>query len=387
MNKLLAALVLLISMSGANRLVLQATYYVAQGGTGTTCTQQQPCALSTGMGKLLPGDTLQLVGTLTQAVTFSKSGTPEQPITLRGGMIAAPKTVQQALLVSGSYVDIYNLEVTGGSGFGIRTRGHDILIDGFSVHDSVWGNRSGERCIGGSGGWGRGVTTGPTSYNVEISNGLIFRNCGEGLAVTQSNHIYFHDIEVFDNFSRNVYIGNGPFIRVERIFSHCEDPNFYRNGNPARGMGLAIETTNYSTYGNQLHDIEISDSLISNCLGINFFAEVSGEYPSNVTLRYVDFENVPEPHINIPGENIVIIERATQTPEPFSTHTPTVTRTPRNTRTPTQTPSPGPTFTSTSTMTVTPTPTVVPELCVPPQEPIFLEKNGRLYYVCGWPLP
>lgn len=332
---------LLFGQMGRKAALLPSIYYVSQNGSGTACSILIPCSLSTGMSKMVPGDTLHLEGTIKAGVIFAKSGTANAHMSLTGGKIDAPHSVQNALLVSGSHVDVYNIEVTGGSSFGIRTKGSYLRFWDFSVHDAVWENRSGEKCIGGSGGWGRGMTTGPTSFSVEVYDGKIYRNCGEGFSTTQSNNVYIHDMEIYDNFSRNVYVGNSPYITISNVYTYCKDPNFYRNGRPARGIGLAIETTNYGIYHNQLHDIVIRGNTIENCLGTNFYSEVSGQYPSDVLVEGNRYINVPTPAISIPGNNIIIRDNVIGTATPLSTpHTPTPTFTPRPTGTQTLIPCP-----------------------------------------------
>lgn len=377
-KKILFSILSVIALITPALLVGSSTYYVSQTGSGTSCILTSPCSYSTGYGKLRPGDTLQIVGTLTVPVVISKSGTETSPITIKG-KINAPNTVQTALLIAGSNIILDSIDISGGESFGIRigTSGstpHNIDIRNFSVHDSVWGNRNGDRCIGGSGGWGRGLTVGITAYDIDIHNGLVYNNCGEGLAFTQSHDIRIHDVTTYDNFSRNVYIGNAYNITLDRITSYCENPNFFRNGNPARGMGLAIETTNYSLVGNQLHDIIIRDSAVRGCLGINFYAEVANQFPSNVTISNVCFSDVPYPQINIPDTNIIIIPCGLS-----ATNTPTATRT----TIPSKTPTASPTATFTPNPTFTPTPTIT--LCVG-GIPEFVQKD-RLYYYCLYPVP
>lgn len=359
-------------------LAASSTYYVSQTGSGTTCSQISPCTFGTGHGKLLPGDTLQIIGTLTSAITFSKSGTATAPITLRGGKIDGPHGSQNALLVTGSNLIVEHLEVTGGASFGIRvgtstSTPNNIKIRDFQVHDTVWENRSGSQCIGGSGGWGRGLTIGITAYNIEIYDGKIYNNCGEGLAFTQTHDVFAHDVITYDNFSRNIYIGNSYNITLDRITSYCANPNFFRDGDPAKGMGLAIETTNYSIVGNQLHDITIQNSTITDCLGINFYAEVSKQFPSYVTISNVCFSGVPEPQVSIPGTNIFVLPCTQITNTPTITATPTAT----NTHTPTATPTNTPTQTPTPTSTLTPTATLIP--C--PDGWIF-DHEDSLYVYC-----
>lgn len=337
-------------------------YYVSQTGSGTACTSTSPCSLSTGMNYLGAGDILSIEGVITQGVTVSKSGTATSHIVITGGTINAPHSVQQSLLVSGNYIDVTNIEITGGQSFGIRIKGHDVKVSYFTLHDTVWENRGATSCIGGTGGWGSGFKFAPSAYNVEVYQGKVFDNCGEGMVVSQSSHITMHDLEVYDNFSRGIYLGNGPYLTVRNNYVHNENPFFYRSGNPARGIGLAIETTNYSTYGNQLHDIVIQSNTIENSLGTNFYSEVSGQYPSNVLIDSNTFINVPYPQIDVPGTNIVITNNVflTGTPTPTATLAPTSTPTDTPTPTATDTPTLTPTATDTPTPTNTPTPTLIP---------------------------
>jgi hypothetical protein len=259
------------------------------------------------MNKLGPGGTLRILGTLTSSVIVSKSGTSTSRILIAGGRIAAPHNVEEALLVNGSYVTIANVEVTGGAAFGVRVRSHHVRLVDVSVHDSVWENRIGDACRSDlTGGWGRGLTFAPSSHHVEVSGGSVYNNCGEGVGFTQNQYSYIHDTHVYDNFSRNIYIGNAANVTVENVTSYYSNPNFYRSGKPGRCIGLAIETTNYSTVGNMMRDTVIRGNTLTGCQGINFYAEVSNQYPSNVLVESNTFVRVPSPQVKLPGSNISV---------------------------------------------------------------------------------
>jgi hypothetical protein len=294
-------------------------------------------------------------------MTIGISGAPGAPVIVEGDAIQAPTTAQTALLVTGSYLELRDLDVSGGWEFGVRVKGSFVKLVNMSVHDSVWENRSGEACIGGSGGWGRGLTFAPTAHNIEVAGGSVYRNCGEGLAVTQNEHSYIHDVQLWDNFSRNAYIGNAAFVTVENISSYYTDPGFYRNGNPGRCLGLAIESTNFALYGNLMHDTIIQGNDFHDCLGINFYQEVSGEFPSNVLVQNNIFRHVPAPQVNIPGTNIVVSGNLVDPADVTPTQTPTDTPVPSDT--PTPTPTDTPTLTPTPTYTPTQTPTPTPDVC------------------------
>jgi hypothetical protein len=336
-----------------------AVYYVSQTGSGTTCSSTSPCSLSTGLSKVQAGDTLTIQGTLTDAVTISKNGTSTARINITGGKIAASQSVAEALLVTGSFLNVSNLDVSGGLSFGLRVKGHDITLANVSVHDSVWENRIGSACrTDMTSGWGRGLTFAPSTYNIEVSGGSVYNNCGEGVSFTQNNSSYMHGTRIYDNFSRNVYIGNSTGTTIESITSYYSNPNFYRNGKPGRCLGLAIETTNYSTYGNMMRDATIRGNQFSDCQGINFYAEVANQYPTNVLVENNTFTRVASPQVDIPGTNIVIRNNTVTNdtaPAPTQTAAPTTAPTIPPTIAPTLAPTLAPSLAPTIAPTLAPT--------------------------------
>ncbi|MFH1890895.1 MAG: hypothetical protein ABIJ91_05035 [Candidatus Kuenenbacteria bacterium] len=61
-----------------------AEYYVSPTGSGTTCSSASPCSLTTGLGKLVAGDTLFLKdGTYSQSLYLTTSGTSGAYITIK----------------------------------------------------------------------------------------------------------------------------------------------------------------------------------------------------------------------------------------------------------------------------------------------------------------
>lgn len=301
----------LLALSASS--VVANTYYVSQSGSGTACTYSSPCAWSTGVGKLIPGDTIYIKGTMLKGLSLSKSGTSSARITITGDKVSAPASYSDALLVKGAYVTISDLEITGGGNFGLRVTGPHAVVSNVLVHDSVLNNRNTNGdCKEPTGGWGRGLTFAYTADYAEVSNSQVYRNCGEGIAFTQNEHSYLHDTLAYDNFSRNLYIGNAAYVTVEGFTTYYSgNPYFYRGGQPGRCIGLAIETTNYSLVGNLMHDTLIQNNNVHNCKGINFYQEVSGQYPSRVTVQYNYIYSMVgcsggNSCVSIPGTNIVI---------------------------------------------------------------------------------
>jgi hypothetical protein len=60
------------------------TYYSSPTGTGTACSDASPCSLTTGLGKLVAGDTLYLKdGTYYQTLDITKSGVVGSPVIVK----------------------------------------------------------------------------------------------------------------------------------------------------------------------------------------------------------------------------------------------------------------------------------------------------------------
>src|SRR4030042_6318242 len=109
--------------------VFAASYYAAPTGSGSTCSTASACSLSTGLGKLVAGDTLYLRGgTYQQGVSISKSGTndtnritvsgyPGETAVIDGGGSMGEYAV--LFNITGNYIHVKDLEIIrGGMGLG-----------------------------------------------------------------------------------------------------------------------------------------------------------------------------------------------------------------------------------------------------------------------------
>jgi hypothetical protein len=253
-----------LPVSAASGAQSTGTIYVSSTGSGTSCTQAAPCSMTTGAKNLAAGKTLFLMpGTYSAALQITKSGTAAQPIKVNGPAIV------QSVTVSGSYVELANLEIAGATGHGIAISGKHIKFSNFSVHDNVNENKSGAACTG-TGSWGSGVKVGVGGEDVQISNGKVFHNCGEGLAVTRGINVSVSNVVSYDNFSANFYLDNSRQVTLQKSFAYCtSDTNYYRSGQPASGVLIGEEY--YSGWGGQLADLTIVNNIMYGCKGLYFY--------------------------------------------------------------------------------------------------------------------
>lgn len=253
------------------------TYYVnastgSDSGTGASSSPFK--TMSKALGLVQPGDTLAVTGTF-GTTTISKSGTSGAPIAIRGTSATFAGGSNAAFILTGSYLDVSGVEVTGGVSHGLLISGKNITVSNFSVHDNVTENLGGSSCVG-SGGWGSGLKLMVGAENITIRDGQIFHNCGEGFAVTRGISVHVSGVTSYDNFSANFYLDNSRNVTLERSFAYCtSDSDYYRSGAPASGILIGEE--NYSGWGAQLENLTVVNNLSFGCKGLSFYgSEVNG---------------------------------------------------------------------------------------------------------------
>lgn len=259
------------SVAASDNAQVSNAIYVSTTGSGTVCTQTTPCSLTTGIGKLAAGYTLFLSpGNYNTVLRITKSGTATQPIKVTG---AAKFT---SVVLSGSYLEVYGLEVAGAVEHGVLILGKHIRFSDFLVHDNVTENRIGTACNSSTGGgWASGVKVERGSEDVFISNGTTFHNCGEGLAATMAINVTVSNVTSYDNFGVNFYIDNSKHVRLQNNFAYCTpNTNYYRSGQPAAGISIGEEY--YSGWGGQLGDLTIVNNIMYGCRGLNFYGVEAG---------------------------------------------------------------------------------------------------------------
>lgn len=238
--------------------------YVSTTGSGTACSQTSPCSIATGAKNLGAGKTLVIKsGTYNTALQITKSGTAAQPIKVTG------PAVIQSVVITGSYVEVSGLEVTGATQHGVTISGKHVKLSDFSVHDNVNENKSGSSCSG-SGSWGSGLKVSYGGEDIQLSNGQVFHNCGEGLAVTRGVNVTITNVTSYDNFSANFYLDNSKQVTLQRSFAYCtSNTNYYRSGQPATGILIGEEY--YSGWGGQLGNLTIVNNISYGCKGLSFY--------------------------------------------------------------------------------------------------------------------
>jgi len=267
--------------------VLATTYYVSPNGSGTFCTNSNPCSLSyfqsddyTGTKhiNLAPGDVLYLKsGTYTrQAIlSFSSSGTAAARITISTAPGEPTKAVisgdvngngavdetdvprsngahQWTPLVwlSGSYITFENIEISFSGGRGIQSGGTDNIISGSNVHhtwgegiyisgpnnliegNTVWRASESNYC-GGLGGRRR--------CNGDWPGGLAWGEAGGSTPPGIANHITVRGNIVYNNSGEGI-------LCMHTDYSIVENNVVYDNW----GLGIDLDKCGYATIQNNL---------------------------------------------------------------------------------------------------------------------------------------
>jgi parallel beta-helix repeat protein len=281
-----AASLLALCFSLATSCGDAAVYYVdgTSGHDSATGTQDQPFeTISHGVQILRPGDSLHIAsGVYYEAVAIAVSGTAEQKITIVGDGPTRPlvKNLEDAFLVSGSYIDLVHVEAVSlgeGSGIAIGKGNHHVRIadsvgrdsgcggigaqqtDYLTIEDNVaYGNaqRSPYQCSGISIYQAKAVDQKPGFHNI-IRRNIAYSNMNlvvddqithSGGKTTDGNGIIIDDFRntqgatgngiyapatlvennlVFDNGGRgiNVFLSDNVLVRNNTAYFNLKDHN------------------------------------------------------------------------------------------------------------------------------------------------------------------
>jgi parallel beta-helix repeat protein len=260
-------------------------YYVSPDGSGTICTNRNPCSLSyyqaddyTGTKhiNLAPGDILYLKsGTYTRRarLDFSSSGTVDNRIIIStapgeptkaviSGDINKNKTVDEVdgpraldsaiyhqwtplVRVGGSYVTFRDIEIAFSGGRGIQSEGSYNNIQGLNVHHTwnnaihvfgsntlvehniIWRGAESNYC-GGLGGYKR--------CNGDWPGALVWGESGGAVSPGMANHITVRGNTVYNNSGEGI-------LCMHTDYSVVENNVVYDNW----GLGIDIDKCGYAT--------------------------------------------------------------------------------------------------------------------------------------------
>ena len=270
--------------------VLATTYYVSPNGSGTVCTNSDPCSLSyfqsddyTGTKhiNLAPGDVLYLKsGTYTRQATlnFSSSGTAAARITISSApgeptkaVISGdvngngavdetdgPRTLDAALYhqwtpliqITGSYITFKDIEIAFSNGRGIQTEGSHNILTGLNVHHT-WGTAihifGSNTLIENNAVW-RGVELnycgglgGRRMCNGNWPGGLAWGEAGGSAPPGKANHITVRGNIVYNNSGEGI-------LCMHTDYSIVENNVVYDNW----GLGIYLDKCGYASIQNNL---------------------------------------------------------------------------------------------------------------------------------------
>ncbi|WP_068112700.1 right-handed parallel beta-helix repeat-containing protein [Tropicimonas marinistellae] len=115
------------------------------------------------------------------------------------------------------------------------------LIEGNVVYNTCLMNEARDA----DGGWPRGIGV-DVSTDTTVRDNVVFKNYGEGIGALSSSDVEILDNIVYDNFSVQIYLDNTQDMLVtgNKVF-HTGDEEFFRDGEPGRGIMIANEYTEF----------------------------------------------------------------------------------------------------------------------------------------------
>lgn len=290
LSKLAFAAVSLFLLAGTANA---ATWYVANSGNDANAgSLASPFrTITKAASRVAAGDVVEVRGGVySEVVKISSKGTASARITFRtyGGEAAAidgTGSAPDTNLVqfnSAEFVDFIGFEVRNATRLGIcgypaksvRVIGNkihgsyrngiyfgssssDITIDGNEVYDNVLHNQFRNM----NGGWGQALSVNKTN-GATITNNRVYRNYGEGIDFIVADNGVARGNEVFDNFSVGIYLDNARSMKIDgNLVYSTGDTRFYRDGDPASGIGIANE--DYSVTSPSTN-IVISNNIVLN---------------------------------------------------------------------------------------------------------------------------
>lgn len=274
--------------------------------------------MTNAMNKVQPGETIHIMGTITTPFIFSKSGAEDAPIIITGGVVDAFGTEDQnAIHITGSWIVVDNVEIMHGFDYGIRVNGDYVIIKNSKIHNNVTNPRyrlaNGKCDNTREGGWGSGHRHYIGADFGQMVNNEVYNNCGEGITALQAKGLQIIGNYVHDNFSVGIYIDSSQDIYISDNIARADDPNYYRNNRPMRGISLGEEQYDWAEFV-QIRNIMIDNNLLENVGGISFYSEVPDAHLEYIIVSNNTFRDVTNPPIyfpDLPGNIGIVIENNT----------------------------------------------------------------------------
>jgi hypothetical protein len=267
-------------------------YYASPTGSGTICSDSNPCSLDTGINKLVAGDTLYLKGgTYKQAVTIRKSGTEISPITISNypnevvTFDASGLSAYSVIRLSGDWLIAQGFEIKNSkSAVAMLIEGDHGIVRNNRIHDN-WAaaihingdyglaennlafnnglvnenNQSGVK-----GGWPAIVSCvrnydNPTPEYCTLRGNIVYENWGEGVSVFEQIHATIEDNISYNN-QQNIYLSDTKYSLVQRNLSYCTPNNHIGTYHTQNGIlvgdekGVLIDGVRQSSSDNKVYN-------------------------------------------------------------------------------------------------------------------------------------
>ncbi len=290
------------------------TFYVSTTGNDSNAgSYDKPFkTFAAGINAMSDGDKLlAFPGTYYERISITKSGKVSSPITvssLNEGKVVvnASSKGSSGLYIGGDYINIENLDILNSDAVGVDVKGSNINLKNINVYGSTshginfrGNNAVYENSIvtnnvleneGNKGKWGSAIKVSLGGNNITIKNNKVYKNWGEGIALTRGSNVTVEANTVSDNFSANIYVDNSYNVNILRNFVTCSaNSGFERDGQRAKGIMIGEES--YNGWGSQLNNINIINNISAYCLrGFSFYsAEVSDAGLRNTKIIFNTF--------------------------------------------------------------------------------------------------
>ncbi len=293
----------------------QGTKFVSPTGSGTACSQSNPCSLATAVSNVNPGDIVFMRGgtyPITAVTRWDRSGSSTSPITIESypGETATwdgsnqPNNSERMMRVGGNYYKFRKFEIKNMPDIGFYFTGSNNTIDGVSSHNN---RNSGICVIGGNnnifqnidvsdnsdagltggnyanGGNADGICISSGDGN-KIINSIAARNSDDGMdAWTSTNTIISKSITTANGIGGgdgNGFKLGGPIPNNSTKIDHSIAYKNKVTGFDANS-GVNIEISNVTSWNNGDYGIVgYATTKISNSIAIN---NITGNaYPNGI---------------------------------------------------------------------------------------------------------